>query len=123
MSDSVPSVDIDFGTTNSSMAWYDPRSGRAEVIKNQGEDKTPSMVYFGEDETLVGKPVDELIEDVSNDRARREEEEDEHRRRVVEVPDLSGQNVFQASGTLANSGLTLGAQEEVPSEVVAEARL
>jgi hypothetical protein len=73
MSDSVPSIGMDFGTTNSSMAWFDPRTGRAEVIKCQGEDKTPSMVFFGENETLVGKPVDELIEDVSNDRPRREE--------------------------------------------------
>ncbi len=45
----------------------------------------------------------------AEERGRREEEEDEHRRRAVEVPNLSGQNVFQASGTLANSGLTLGA--------------
>jgi molecular chaperone DnaK (HSP70) len=73
MSDSVPPIGIDFGTTNSSMAWYDPRTQRAEVIKTQGEDKTPSMVFFGENETLVGKPVDELIEDISNDISRRGE--------------------------------------------------
>src|SRR5918911_5110205 len=71
MSDSTPAIGIDFGTTNSSMAWFDPRTKRAELIKTQGEDKTPSMVYFGENETLVGKPVDELIEDVWNDRAQR----------------------------------------------------
>ncbi len=73
MSDSAPSIGIDFGTTNSSMAWFDPRTKRAEVIKSQGEDKTPSMVFFGEDETLVGKPADELVEDVSNDSSRRAE--------------------------------------------------
>jgi WD40 repeat protein len=73
MSGNTPSIGIDFGTTNSSMAWYDPRRGQAEVIKNQGEDKTPSMVHFGEGETLVGKPVDDLLEDVSLDRSRREE--------------------------------------------------
>src|SRR5436309_7752396 len=73
MSDSALAIGIDSGTTNSSMAWYDPRTGRAEVIKTQGEDKVPSMAYFGENETLVGKPVDELIEDVSNDKPRREE--------------------------------------------------
>jgi actin-like ATPase involved in cell morphogenesis len=70
----MPSIGIDFGTTNSSMAWFDPRTESAEVIKNaEGEDKTPSLVYFGEGETLVGKPADKLIEDASNDVARREE--------------------------------------------------
>ena len=57
MSSSVPSIGIDFGTTNSSMAWFDPRTQRAETIKNQGEDKTPSIVFFGESETLVRKPA------------------------------------------------------------------
>src|SRR5215217_1708287 len=74
MSDSIPSLGIDFGTTNSSMAWYDPRNGCAEVIKNaEGEDKTPSLVYFGEGETLVGRPVETMIEDASNDLTQREE--------------------------------------------------
>jgi molecular chaperone DnaK (HSP70) len=82
MSDGVPSIGIDFGTTNSSTAWFDPRTGRAEVIKSQGEDKTPSVVFFGEHETLVGKPADELIEDASNDRLQREEV---FRRTVVSI--------------------------------------
>lgn len=51
MSDSVPAIGIDFGTSNSSMAWFDPRTRKAEVVKCQGEDKTPSLMYFGEDET------------------------------------------------------------------------
>lgn len=59
-------VGIDFGTSNSTVARYDPRTGQAEVILNtEGEAKTPSMVYFGQGETLVGKPVDELIEDAA----------------------------------------------------------
>jgi hypothetical protein len=74
MRESPFSIGIDFGTTNCSMAWYNPRIGQAEVILNaEGEAKTPSLVYFGEDETLVGKPVDELLEDVSADKAQREE--------------------------------------------------
>lgn len=71
MSDNVPSIGIDFGATNSSMAWFDPRTGQAEVILNaEAEAKAPSPMYFSQDETLVGKPVDELIEDVSAGRAR-----------------------------------------------------
>ncbi len=54
---------IDFGTTNSSMAWFNPKTGQAESLLNaEGEDKTPSVVYFGEKETLVGKYAEERIE-------------------------------------------------------------
>jgi len=56
-------VGIDFGTTNSSMAWFNPKSGQAEVLLNsEGEDKTPSVVYFGDNETLVGKHAEERLE-------------------------------------------------------------
>ncbi|MBV9454673.1 MAG: Hsp70 family protein [Rubrobacter sp.] len=56
------------------MAWYDPRIGDAEVLLNaEGQTKTPSLAYFGENETLVGETVENLIEDVSTDRARRDE--------------------------------------------------
>ncbi len=55
---------IDFGTSQSSMAWFNPKTGQAEVIRNaEGEDKTPSVVYYGDDETLVGKPAEDLLED------------------------------------------------------------
>ena len=65
-------IGIDFGTSNSSVAWYDPRSGQADVILNaEGEAKTPSLVYFGGGETLIGKPVDELIEDAAADQEQR----------------------------------------------------
>ena len=70
----APSLGIDFGTSNCSMAWYDPRSGTAEIILNaEGQPKTPSVVYFGENETLVGEPVENLLEDVSTDRGQRDE--------------------------------------------------
>ena len=56
------------------MAWYDPRSDQAEVILNaEGQTKTPSLVHFGEDETLVGEQVEELLKGVSVERSRREE--------------------------------------------------
>jgi actin-like ATPase involved in cell morphogenesis len=63
-----PFIGIDFGTTNSSMAWFNPKTNQAEVIKNsEGEDKTPSLVYFGRDRMLVGKAVEELLEEVADD--------------------------------------------------------
>ncbi|MBK1704302.1 Hsp70 family protein [Halochromatium glycolicum] len=67
-----PSLGIDFGTTTSSMAWVDPRTGEARIIKNaEGEEKTPSVVYFGDGEPVVGTPAEHMLED------------DEERRRVV----------------------------------------
>ncbi|SNT09228.1 MULTISPECIES: right-handed parallel beta-helix repeat-containing protein [unclassified Azospirillum] len=56
---------IDFGTTYSSMAMLDAESGRAVVLRNQeGEEKTPSIVCFGEDGTVaVGAPAWDLLDD------------------------------------------------------------
>ena len=60
----APFLGIDFGTSQSSMAWFNPKTGQAEVIRNaEGEDKTPSVVYYGQGETLVGKPAEDLLED------------------------------------------------------------
>jgi WD40 repeat protein len=75
MSEYVPSIGIDFGTTNSSVAWRDPRTGDAEVILNaEGQPKTPSLVHFADDdETLVGKSVENLLQDISTDKARRDD--------------------------------------------------
>lgn len=78
MSRNPPYIGIDFGTTYSSMAWYNPGnnppySGQAELILNsEGESKTPSMVYYGEDETLVGKLAEQILEDASDEPAARE---------------------------------------------------
>ena len=56
------------------MAWYNTRTGDAEIILNaEGQPKTPSLVHFGENETLVGEPVENLLQDVSTDSARRDE--------------------------------------------------
>lgn len=74
MGEFAPAIGIDFGTANSSAARYDARSGSAEIILNaEGQVKTPSLVHFGEDEILVGEPVENLLRDISTDRARREE--------------------------------------------------
>jgi actin-like ATPase involved in cell morphogenesis/tetratricopeptide (TPR) repeat protein len=55
---------IDFGTSNSTMAFYNASTGTAEEIFNaEGEIKTPSTVYIGETEILVGKLADVCFED------------------------------------------------------------
>jgi actin-like ATPase involved in cell morphogenesis len=67
---SQPFLGIDFGTCNSSMAWFNPKTGQAEILLNaEGEDKTPSVVWFGPKEVLVGKYAEERIE-VAEDRKR-----------------------------------------------------
>ncbi len=58
-----PFIGIDFGTCNSSAAWFDPRTGQAEPLLNaEGENKTPSVVYFGPRETVVGRFAEERLE-------------------------------------------------------------
>lgn len=64
MSTAVPFIGIDFGTSRSTMAWFNPESGQAEVIRNaEGKDETPSMVYFGRGERLVGDAAEAMLED------------------------------------------------------------
>src|SRR5437660_809398 len=59
-----PFIGIDFGTCNSSAAWFNPGTGQAEVLTNaEGEDKTPSVVYFGpKNETVVGRHAEGRLE-------------------------------------------------------------
>lgn len=58
-----PFIGIDFGTCNSSAAWFNPKTGQAEPLLNaEGEDKTPSVVYFGPRETVVGRFAEERLE-------------------------------------------------------------
>ena len=55
-------IGIDFGTCNSSAAWFNPRTGQAEsLLSAEGDDKTPSVVYFGPGETVVGRHADERL--------------------------------------------------------------
>jgi molecular chaperone DnaK (HSP70) len=45
-----PQLGIDFGTTFSSMSWFDAKNNEAKIIPNlEGEFKTPSVVYYGPD--------------------------------------------------------------------------
>ncbi len=56
-------IGIDFGTCNSSAAWFNPKTGQAEsLLSAEGDDKTPSVVYFGSSETLVGRHADERLQ-------------------------------------------------------------
>ena len=59
-----PFLGIDFGTSKSSMAWVNPSTNHAELLRNaEGRDATPSVIYYGERETLVGEPAEHMIED------------------------------------------------------------
>ncbi len=54
-------VGIDFGNTNSGVAYWDA-SGQPKVITNlEGDYLTPSIVYFGDDEILVGAPAKNMM--------------------------------------------------------------
>ncbi len=57
-------IGIDFGTCNSSAAWFTTRTGQAELLDNaEGDDKTPSVVYFGRNqEPVVGKFAEDQLE-------------------------------------------------------------
>ena len=60
---SDPFIGIDFGTCNSSVAWFNPQTGQAEILLNaEGEQKTPSVVYFGANGTVVGKHAENRLE-------------------------------------------------------------
>jgi len=55
-----PSVGIDFGTTYSKMAWYNPIRHQAEPLRNNEQrEQTPSVVYLGGNQTRVGDPAQE----------------------------------------------------------------
>lgn len=59
-----PSVGIDFGTTYSKMAWYNPIRHQAEPLRNNEQrEQTPSVVYLGWNQTRVGDPAVDMLED------------------------------------------------------------
>jgi molecular chaperone DnaK (HSP70) len=59
----VPFIGIDFGTSKCTVAWINPRTRRAELIRNaEGHEKTPSVVYFGDSDTLVGEYAEQMLE-------------------------------------------------------------
>ncbi|MBI2300000.1 MAG: Hsp70 family protein [Armatimonadetes bacterium] len=61
MAEPPPWLGIDFGNSASRMAWFNPKSGQAEILHNaEGQEHTPSVVYFGPDQVLVGA-IDESM--------------------------------------------------------------
>ena len=57
-------IGIDFGTSNSVMAWFNPETGKPQVIFNaEGEDKTPSIVYYAPEGTVVGRGAQAALTD------------------------------------------------------------
>jgi molecular chaperone DnaK (HSP70) len=88
MDQPLPFIGIDFGTTNSKMAWFNPGSQEQrpgpELIRNaEGEEHTPSLVYYCVRETLVGRPALEMLKD--SDRLDGDERHLEHQRFVTSV--------------------------------------
>lgn len=64
MSGLFPIVGIDFGTSNSKIAWYNPRTHQAEIIRtSEKKEQIPSVVYFSEKETLVGDAAIDMLVD------------------------------------------------------------
>jgi actin-like ATPase involved in cell morphogenesis len=64
MAGEIGFLGIDFGTTNSTFAGWDPDGAAARVLRDaEGQDKTPSIVYFGEVETLVGVLAENMLAD------------------------------------------------------------
>ena len=55
---SAPCIGINFGTSNSTVCWWNPRTNVPEVIRNEhGEEKAFSVVYRGTGTILVGRPT------------------------------------------------------------------
>ncbi len=64
-------VGIDLGTTYCAVAYVNPKTGKAEVIPNiWGEPTTPSVLYFGEDGTILhGEAAKAFVEEGSENTA------------------------------------------------------
>ncbi len=84
MSGDPPYLGIDFGTTNSSMAWFNPKTNQAEIIlSEEGEQKIPSLVYYGDGGVIVGSQVEFILDDLKDRDA--EERRDEMLRIVPSI--------------------------------------
>lgn len=70
MSSAAPMIGIDFGTSKSAMAWYDPQK-QADTIYSDGREEVPSIVYIGPTrgdirDIRVGLSADRLLNDIAN---------------------------------------------------------
>ena len=62
-------VGIDFGTSKCVMAYASPEGGTAEIIRIDGNEEMPSLVFFGDGATFVGEAAQNMLED-SGERTR-----------------------------------------------------
>jgi hypothetical protein len=71
MADTTRILGIDFGTCQCSVAWFNPRSGQAELLRNaEGYEKTPSVVFYDKDkgDVLVGSAAEFMLDDEETSR-------------------------------------------------------
>lgn len=64
-------IGIDFGTCQCSVAWFNPKSGHAELLRNaEGYEKTPSVVFYDKEkgEALVGSAAEFMLDDEESNR-------------------------------------------------------
>ena len=107
-------------------------------LEQEDEDDYGRVIGPDPADTMVGpNPADTILDDTETSAARvpaedRGTEDDAAEATIaeaavttstVEVPTLTGKDAFQASATLADRGLTLGDQKEVPSETVPEGEI
>ncbi|UZJ40277.1 Hsp70 family protein [Prosthecochloris sp. SCSIO W1101] len=61
-------IGIDFGTSYTTAAWLNPKTGLPELIRflDSGQEKLPSLVYYGIEETLVGEAALHMLQEVNN---------------------------------------------------------
>ena len=60
----IQCIGIDFGTHKCAMFKFYPEKGEAKAIRNaEGEETTLSLVFYGEEEILVGTPAIDMLED------------------------------------------------------------
>ncbi|UZJ40279.1 Hsp70 family protein [Prosthecochloris sp. SCSIO W1101] len=61
-------IGIDFGTSYTTAAWLNPKTGLPEPIRflDNGQEKLPSLVYYGIEETLVGEAALHMLQEVNN---------------------------------------------------------
>ena len=71
MADTTPVLGIDFGTCQCSVAWFNPRSGHPELLRNaEGYEKTPCVVYYDKEksEVVVGSAGELMLDDEETSR-------------------------------------------------------
>lgn len=71
MADTPPVLGIDFGTCQCSVAWFNPKTNHAELLRNaEGYEKTPSAVFYdkGTGEVLVGTSAELMLDEEETSR-------------------------------------------------------